>query len=69
MNTNIEEYIEPMKSRFTDKMGDIQYRVTDTAKSVSRATDRYVRDNPWKTVAVVALAACMFGWLLNSARD
>lgn len=69
MNTKTKEYIEPIKSQVSDKLRDAQGRVSETAKNVSYATDQYVRENPWKTVAIVALAACLVGWFLNAARD
>jgi ElaB/YqjD/DUF883 family membrane-anchored ribosome-binding protein len=69
MNTKISDYTEPMKSQVSEKMQNVKERVGQTAKNVSRTTDRYVRDNPWRTVAIAALAACMFGYLLGSLRD
>ncbi|MDB6023531.1 MAG: hypothetical protein JWQ04_3388 [Pedosphaera sp.] len=69
MNTKMKDYVEPVKSQVSETLEQAQTRVRDTAKNVSYATDRYVRDNPWKTIAIVALAACMFGWFLNAARD
>ena len=69
MNDNTKNYVEPAKSKLTHTMQDMQSRVGDTAKNVSYATNRYVRDNPWKTIGLVALAACLVGYLLSSARD
>jgi len=71
MNTNQiqEDYVEPMKSRMAQKVGEMQDRVTDTARNMSYATDRYVRENPWVTIGAVALAACLLGWFLRSAQE
>jgi ElaB/YqjD/DUF883 family membrane-anchored ribosome-binding protein len=69
MNTKAQDYIQPLKDQVSNKFRDVQGRVSDTAKNVSYATDQYVHENPWKTIAIVALAACITGWLLNSARD
>jgi ElaB/YqjD/DUF883 family membrane-anchored ribosome-binding protein len=76
MNTNVEDYVEPVKSKMAKKMEDMQNRVSDTARNVSEtardmsnATDRYVRQNPWMTIGSVALAACLIGWFLRSAKD
>jgi ElaB/YqjD/DUF883 family membrane-anchored ribosome-binding protein len=76
MNTNVKDYVEPMKSQMAQKMEDMQNRVSDTARSVSdaacnasKATDRYVRENPWMTIGAVAVAACLLGWLLRSSKD
>lgn len=69
MNTNVQDYVEPMKSQMAKRMGEMQSKVTDTARNVSQATDRYVRENPWAILGAVALAACMLGWFLRSARE
>lgn len=71
MNTNQiqEDYVEPMKNRMVKKMGEMQDRVTDKARDVSFATDRYVRENPWVTIGAVALAACLLGWFLRNSKD
>lgn len=68
MNTNLKEYTQDMKSRASEKLQSAQQKVSDTARNVSRVTDEYVRGNPWKTVAVVALAACMFGFLIGTQQ-
>lgn len=57
------------RSQISDKWRDAQDRVGTTARNVSRATDRYVRENPWKMIAVVALAACITGYLVRVTRD
>lgn len=83
MNTKTEDYmeqgkdyLEKGKAKFSDTMERVQNRLGDTAREVgakakdySYATDRYVRDNPWQTIAVVAVAACLIGWFLNKTRD
>lgn len=70
MNTNVQEdYVAPMKARMAQKMGEMQDRMTDTARKGARATDRYVRENPWVTVGAVALAACLLGWFLRSSQE
>lgn len=83
MNTKAEDYmeqgkdyLEKGKAKFSDKMEQMQNRLGETAKNVgakakdvSYATDRYVRDNPWQTIAIVAVAACLLGWFLKNTRD
>jgi len=69
MNAKAKDYVEPVKSQVADKLRDVQDRVGEKAKDISYATDQYVRENPWRTIAIVALAGCLIGWFLNAARD
>ena len=76
MNMKTKEYIEPAKAELAeklrdvqDRLRDVQDRVSDKARNVSYATNQFVRENPWKTIAIVALAACLSGWFLKAARD
>ena len=39
-------------------------RAMESARHAGEVTDRYVRENIWTTVAVVAVAACALGFLL-----
>jgi ElaB/YqjD/DUF883 family membrane-anchored ribosome-binding protein len=38
------------------RLGDASSRVRETANDAARATDSYVRDNPWKSIAYGAAA-------------
>jgi ElaB/YqjD/DUF883 family membrane-anchored ribosome-binding protein len=69
MNAKASEYTERAKSKVGETLQNVQQKVGDTAKAASEATDRYVRENPWRMVAVVAIAACAFGYLLGTLRD
>lgn len=53
----------------TDKLQDWQKRAGETAKNVGQATDQYVRDNTWTSIAVVALVGCVVGYLIGRSRD
>lgn len=53
----------------SETLQNVQEKVGDKAKAATEATDRYVRENPWRMVAVVAIAACAFGYLLGTLRD
>jgi ElaB/YqjD/DUF883 family membrane-anchored ribosome-binding protein len=79
MNTNLKDTTEDIKSRAANKLQDlqqkasekfqnVQQKVTEKARTVGEATDTYVRDNPWQTVAMVALAACIFGFVIGNLR-
>ena len=40
----------------------------ETAKDVSRSTDEYVHENPWKSIAIVAVAALLLGIIFGGSR-
>ena len=64
------KYSKKMKTReVTEKLHDLQDRATETAKHVGEATDSYVRENVWTTVAFAAVLGCIFGFLMGSRRD
>ena len=52
-----------------DKLQDLQRRAGETAKNVGVATDDYVRENTWTTIAMAALLGCVLGYILASNRD
>jgi len=70
-------YIRLMKTRdiadkareVTDKFQDFQRKATETARNVTQATDEYVRDNTWTSIACAALLGCIIGYLLSGRRD
>jgi len=43
------------------KLQDLQDGAVDGAKAAARATDDYVRDNPWQTMGAAALAGFLCG--------
>jgi len=49
----------------TDKLQDWQKQITKTARTVGTATDDYVHENTWTTVAFAAVIGCVFGFLLG----
>jgi len=55
----------PQASRFVDKARDWQEGVRETAQKATEATTRYVEENPWKAIAIVAVAALALGFLLR----
>ena len=58
-----------MTDKMSDKFQDWQQRATETAKNVGRATDDYVRENTWTTVAIAAMLGCLVGFLLANRND
>ena len=53
----------------TDKFQDFQRKAAETARNVTQATDEYVRDNTWTSIACAALLGCIIGYLLSGRRD
>jgi ElaB/YqjD/DUF883 family membrane-anchored ribosome-binding protein len=53
----------------TDKLQDWQKRAGERARDFSRATDGYVRENTWTTVAIAAVIGCLLGYLLSSRGE
>ncbi len=69
MNAKTSDYVEPVKSRVRETLQNVQDKVGESAKVASETADRYVRENPWRMIAAVALAACAFGYLLGTLKD
>jgi ElaB/YqjD/DUF883 family membrane-anchored ribosome-binding protein len=53
----------------TEKIQDYQRKATETARNAARATDEYVHENVWTTVAVAAVVGCVVGFFLGRGRD
>jgi ElaB/YqjD/DUF883 family membrane-anchored ribosome-binding protein len=64
------DYSRAMNTReMTEKLQDWQKRASETARNIGNATDDYVRENTWTTIAVAALIGCVFGFFLANRRD
>lgn len=53
----------------SDKFQDWQRRATEKARDVGQATDQYVHENTWTTIAIAAAVGCLLGYLLTSRED
>jgi len=53
----------------TDKFQAWQRRAGERARDLSQATDQYVRDNTWTTIAIAAMIGCVLGYLLASRGE
>jgi ElaB/YqjD/DUF883 family membrane-anchored ribosome-binding protein len=76
MSDKASEYLEEAKARASEKLEtgqrkleSAQRKLGKTARTATETADRYVRENPWRMVLIVALAACTFGYLLGASRD
>ena len=64
MGEELTKTLRSARERLQEVERDLQHAVKGTA----RATDRYVRDNPWPAIAMAAAAAFVIGALLVSRR-
>ena len=48
----------------SEKVQDWQKRLSETARNVGHATDEYVRENAWTSIALGAVLGCLIGFLL-----
>jgi len=69
MNTKLSDYAQSAKSRVSDTLQNVQGKMGETARAASETADRYVHENPWRMLAIIALASCIFGYLMAKARD
>ena len=54
--------------RAKDTLADAQAEVVNRAKAAGQATDRYVKDNPWKSIGVAAGVGALIALLFSSRR-
>ena len=52
-----------------DRLEDWQQRAKEKARDFGNATDRYVHENTWTSVACAALLGCVIGYLLAGRSD
>jgi hypothetical protein len=63
-------YIGLMNTReVTNKLQDWQKKATKTARTVGEATDEYVHENAWSSIALAAVVGCIVGFLMGRSRD
>ncbi len=53
----------------TDRMREWQQRASEQARNMGQATDQYVRENVWSSIAIAALLGCVLGYMLSSRRE
>ncbi len=70
--TDIKDKAEDLKDQaqnWKETAQEWQQAAMDRARNAAQATDGYVRDNVWSTVALAVLAGCALGFLLGRSRD
>lgn len=56
-------------SDVTDRLQDFQKRASEAAQDACQATDEYVHENAWTSVAFAAVIGCVLGFFLGRGRD
>ena len=56
-------------SDVTEKLQDYQKKVTEATRNACVATDEYVHEYVWTTVAAAAVIGCVIGFFLGRGRD
>ena len=51
--------------QLTHRFRDLQQALGERAKDLSRQTDQYVHDNPWRTMGIAVLVGCIVGFLMR----
>ena len=64
----IRAELEERLSESIARLQDVQEELKVRARSAAKATDTYVRDNPWKSVSYVAVAGLIVGLLISRGR-
>ena len=49
----------------TNNLRDVQKRIGGATRNMSEATDHYVHENVWSSIAVAAVFGCIVGYLLG----
>ena len=62
---DLRSQVETNLLRAKLRLQEIEGEAVDRAKVAARATDDYVRDNPWRAVGVAAAVGLAVGLLLN----
>ena len=60
MKSDIQEQL----AQQTEQLHELGERISETARKVSQATNDYVQDNPWKTIAIAAGVGFLIGMMV-----
>lgn len=66
---NLEQEAAAMGENLKEKAQVWREKARVKARDAGQAADRYVHENTWTTIGVVALSAGIIGYLLGSRRD
>jgi ElaB/YqjD/DUF883 family membrane-anchored ribosome-binding protein len=63
------EEFEEQAGNWKETAQEWQQCAMDNARNAAQATDQYVRENVWSSIALAVLAGCALGFLLGRSRD
>ncbi|HWI59865.1 MAG TPA: hypothetical protein VNZ22_21730 [Bacillota bacterium] len=69
MTEKATQGFQEQAQNWKEKAQQWQQIAMDKARTASQATDDYVRQNTWSTVALAALVGCVLGFWLAKQRD
>jgi len=61
----VRERITQRLSKAKEELHAVQDSALQSAKAAAHSTDRFVHDNPWKSVAIAAGAGLLLGVLIS----
>jgi hypothetical protein len=53
----------------TERLQDFHQKARETARNCATATDEYVHENAWTSVAIAAVVGCVLGFFMGRGRD
>jgi len=59
------EKVRDSLDRAKVKLAEVEDVIIDSGKQAARATDEYVRDNPWRAVGIAAGIGVIIGMLIS----
>jgi ElaB/YqjD/DUF883 family membrane-anchored ribosome-binding protein len=59
------EKVQDSLQRAKVKLAEVEDVIIDSGKQAARATDEYVRDNPWRAVGIAAGIGVIIGMLIS----
>lgn len=59
------EKVQNSLQRAKVKLSEVEDVLVDSGKQAARATDEYVRDNPWRAVGIAAGIGVIIGMLIS----
>jgi ElaB/YqjD/DUF883 family membrane-anchored ribosome-binding protein len=63
--TDLRSQVETKLRSAKMRLADLQDDALDNARAAARATDDYVRDNPWQAIGVAAAIGFLIGLVIS----